>query len=154
MEKRGRPKGAGMKTLQSRTPLGDLIRKARIKHKLGLAEVAASCHCSVQFISNIEHGRAPLPWDKAPALAKTLKISLNDLQSANLALRSDFREFMGHSGKKLKKPEFLRNSNEIASAIQLVSSDASIQEILKRYQSASQEDRKTFAQAAIGLFTQ
>jgi hypothetical protein len=92
--------------------------------------------------------------DKAPALAKTLKISLDDLQSANLALRSDFREFMGHSEKNLKKTEFLKISNKIASAIQLVSSDPSIQEILKRYQSASQEDRKTFAQAALRWLSQ
>jgi transcriptional regulator with XRE-family HTH domain len=94
MKTRGRPKGTGNRSFQSDSPLGSLIRKARLKHKLGLAEVAASCHCSTQFISSMERGRATLPWSKAPALAKLLKISKGDLQSANLSSRIDFKRWM------------------------------------------------------------
>src|SRR5689334_9650714 len=91
--KRGRPKGRSRDN-RSFGPLGDLIRKHRLDKGLGLADVAKACQCSVQFISNIEHGRAPLPWEKATQLASVLKISIDDLQVANLSIRSDFRSFV------------------------------------------------------------
>src|SRR3954470_11874976 len=94
--KRGRPKGRSRDN-RSFGPLGNLIRKHRLDKGLGLADVAKSCQCSVQFISNIEHGRAPLPWDKAPLLASALKIALEELQVANLAIRSDFKSFVSNS---------------------------------------------------------
>src|SRR3954470_18951683 len=107
--KRGRPKGRSRDN-RSFGPLGDLIRKHRLDKGLGLADVAKACQCSVQFISNIEHGRAPLPWDMVDRLASCLKISTDELQVANLAIRSDFKSFAGTSslGKKVKKPDILK----------------------------------------------
>src|SRR4051812_12630493 len=105
--KRGRPKGRSRDN-RSFGPLGDLIRKNRLDKGLGLADVARACQCSVQFISNIEHGRAPLPWEKTPQLAGVLKIPVDDLQVANLAIRSDFKSFVSTSskvGKKVAKPQ-------------------------------------------------
>src|ERR1700691_2799165 len=101
--KRGRPKGRSRDN-RSFGPLGDLIRSHRLQKGLGLLDVAKACQCSVQFVSNIEHGRAPLPWDKVEMLATALKISLEDLQVANLAICSDFKSFVSTSrGKKLTK---------------------------------------------------
>src|SRR4051812_32899304 len=91
--KRGRPKGRSSDN-RSFGPLGDLIRKHRLNKELGLLDVAKACHCSVQFVSNIEHGRAPLPWDKVNQFANVLDISVESLQIANLAMRSDFKSFM------------------------------------------------------------
>ena len=92
MRRRGRPKGS-LSDRKSYGPLADLLRHHRTLKRMGLAEVAAACKCSVQFISNIEHGRAPLPWDKAEQIARVLGIQLEDLRAANLASRSDFRVF-------------------------------------------------------------
>src|SRR5206468_1936191 len=74
MKQRGRPKGRSRDN-RSFGPLGDLIRSNRLSRGLGLADVAKACQCSVQFVSNIEHGRAPLPWEKVPQLASVLKIA-------------------------------------------------------------------------------
>src|SRR5579872_5401960 len=93
--KRGRPKGRSRDN-RSFGPLGDLIRSHRLARGLGLLEVAKACQCSVQFVSNIEHGRAPLPWEKVPQLAAVLKIQAEELQAANLAIRSDFKSFVGN----------------------------------------------------------
>src|SRR3954447_7367130 len=107
MMKRGRPKGQS-KDKRSFGPLGDLIRKHRLERGLGLADVAKACQCSVQFISNIEHGRAPLPWDKVSQLASALKIPSEELQVANFTIRSDFQSIAGTSlGGKVKKPAVL-----------------------------------------------
>src|SRR6185437_1654039 len=94
---RGRPKGqSGIhEGSKSYGPLGDLIRKNRLKRQLGLSDLARTCGCSVQFISNIEHGRAPLPWDKVKGLAQFLKLPIEDVRAANLAVRSDFKQFAG-----------------------------------------------------------
>lgn len=150
--KPGRPKGKASKNVnKSFGPLGDLVRKARLEQKLGLADLASSCDCSIQFISNIEHGRAPLPWNRVAILAKALKLPVNEVQAANLAIRADFISFVGISGKKVKKPEVL---SDIATSISLISSDPSLQELLKAYQSASTDNRKKFAREALGLLGQ
>src|SRR5690242_7630151 len=114
--KRGRPKGRSRDT-RSFGPLGDLIRKHRLEKRLGLLDVAKACGCSVQFISNIEHGRAPLPWDKVGLMAAFLKIPAEELQAANLAIRSDFKSFVnvarpvaakpGKKGKRVSTPAVL-----------------------------------------------
>ncbi len=149
---RGRPKGqAGkQKQIKSHGPLGDLIRKARLELKLGLSDVAKACNCSVQFISNIEHGRAPLPWDRAQVLAKVLKIGAEEVQTANLAIRADFKSFAGLSGKRVKKPEVLSN---IANSMRIVANDAVLQEILNKYQAASSETKKRFAKEALNTLS-
>lgn len=143
---RGRPKASTKPDHRSFGPLGDLIRKHRLDLQLGLADVAKACDCSVQFISNIEHGRAPLPWNKAPKLGKALGISVAEIQAANLAIRADFRVLT--VGKKVPKPSFLKN---IASTLTTAAQDTSLQEVIQRYQSASKASRKEFLKTAMGL---
>ena len=149
--KRGRPKASSNKDHRSFGPLGDLIRKHRIARKMGLSDVAKACSCSVQFISNIEHGRAPLPWEKASQLAKALDISLDEIQAANLAIRADFKVFASPAvGKRVPKPEFLKT---MAATIAIASHDSSLQEVIQRYQAASKGARKEFLKTAMGIFS-
>ena len=68
--------------------VGYLIGSARSHLGLGLSDVARVCGCSVQFISNIEHGRAPLPPNFVEPIAEKLKLSRDKL--AFLALQSSF----------------------------------------------------------------
>lgn len=144
--KRGRPKGRSSDT-RSFGPLGDLIRKHRLAKGLGLLDVARACNCSVQFVSNIEHGRAPLPWDKVSTLAAVLKIPVEDLQAANLAIRSDFRSFVtvARGGKKSA------SGTASASAVAFAAKDNQLRDIIQRYQSASADTRKKFVRAAIDM---
>lgn len=69
---RGRPKGKGKTT--SGKSAGNTIRRARLKLGLGLSDVAHQVGVSVQFISNIEHGRAPIPFRSVTALSKVLGV--------------------------------------------------------------------------------
>lgn len=155
--KRGRPKGQSRDN-KSYGPLGDLIRSYRIKHRLGLLDLAKACDCSVQFISNIEHGRAPLPWDKAEKLAKALEIPISELQAANLAIRADFKSFMGGNaavGKKVKKSATALSSlKDAASLVALASEDAQLKELIQRYQLASVASRKKFVAQAKKLLSE
>src|SRR5215831_8733798 len=124
MEKRGRPKGRSNDS-RSFGPLGDLVRNQRMKLGLGLLDIAKACQCSVQFVSNIEHGRAPLPWDKVPQLATVLKIPSEELQAANLAIRSDFKTFVGAAkGARTAKPAVLGKLKGTASAVAFAAKDA------------------------------
>src|SRR3954471_13236697 len=149
--KRGRPKGRSRDN-RSFGPLGDLIRSHRLARGLGLLEVDKACGCSVQFVSNIEHGRAPLPWDKVPQLATVLKIPSEELQAANLAIRSDFKTFVGSArGTRTAKPAILGKLRGTASAVAFAAKDMQIQELIQRYQSASPESRKKFFRAALQL---
>ncbi len=149
---RGRPKGKS-KDKRSFGPLGDLIRKHRLDQRLGLADVAKKCNCSVQFISNIEHGRAPLPWEKATDLAKVLSISLEDLRMANLAMRADFKSFIAASqgGKRVSKPLILSQISGTASAVAIASQDLDLQKVILKYQTAPQASRKRFVREALSL---
>ncbi len=152
--KRGRPKGRSRDN-RSFGPLGDLIRKHRLEKRLGLLDVAKACHCSVQFISNIEHGRAPLPWDKVDQLATFLKIQVEDLQAANLAIRSDFKSFVATNkskkGKRVATPAILSGMTGAASAVAFTAKDAQLRQIIERYQAANPALRKKFAKAALKL---
>ena len=151
--KRGRPKGRSRDT-RSFGPLGDLIRKHRLERQLGLADVAKACGCSVQFISNIEHGRAPLPWEKVPSLAEFLRIPVEEIQAANLAIRSDFRSFVKLSrGSKSKKatPAHLDGVTNAATAVAASAKDDQLREIIARYHAASITNRKKFAKAALRM---
>lgn len=157
--KRGRPKGRSSDT-RSFGPLGDLIRSARLEKGMGLLDVAKACRCSIQFVSNIEHGRAPLPWDKAPLVASALGIPVEKIQAANLAVRSDFREFVAPasgSGKVLRagvRKLSSRRRPESASVIAIAAiaaKDAQFQSVLKAYESASLKNRKRFVRAALAL---
>lgn len=152
--KRGRPKGRSGDT-RSFGPLGDLIRKHRLEKKLGLLDVAKACDCSVQFISNIEHGRAPLPWEKVPDLASFLKISVDELQGANLSIRSDFKSFVSLSrtgkGRRVPTPAILQGLTGTANAVAATAKDEQLREIIHRYQSASPSSRKKFVKVALKL---
>jgi transcriptional regulator with XRE-family HTH domain len=143
--KRGRPKG---KSTDKRSfgPLGDLIRKKRFEKGLGLNDVAKAVKCSVQFISNIEHGRAPLPWDKAEKLAGFLEIPMDELQAANLSIRADFKSFMATSkGKKVSKSSTaLASVKEAASAVAATAQDSQLNDIIRLYQIAPLANRKKF----------
>ena len=151
--KRGRPKGRSRDN-RSFGPLGDLIRKHRIEKSLGLLDVATACDCSVQFISNIEHGRAPLPWDKVTVLAQFLKIQVEELQAANLAIRSDFKSFVSNSrGRKTSTPMVLSKMTGTASAVAFAAKDNGLREIIQKYQLASLESRKKFVRSALQLLT-
>jgi transcriptional regulator with XRE-family HTH domain len=141
--KRGRPKGRSRDN-RSFGPLGDLIRTHRLARGLGLADVAKACQCSVQFVSNIEHGRAPLPWEKVEQLAGVLKIQVADLQAANMAIRSDFKSFV-MTGKKKS------TTSHSAVALTAAVKDPILQDIIQKYQTAGLESRRKFARAALQL---
>ena len=149
--KRGRPKGRSRDN-RSFGPLGDLIRSHRLEKGLGLLDVATACQCSVQFVSNIEHGRAPLPWEKVGQLAGVLKIPVEQLQVANLAIRSDFKSFVTTSkGNKTSKPPFLGKMAGTASAVAFAAKDNQLQEVIQRYQTATPASRKKFVRAALEM---
>jgi transcriptional regulator with XRE-family HTH domain len=143
--KRGRPKG---KSTDKRSfgPLGDLIRKKRLEKGLGLADVAKAVKCSVQFVSNIEHGRAPLPWEKAEKLAGYLELPMDELQSANLSIRADFKSFMATSkGKKMpKSATALGQMKDAANVVTGATQDTFLNDIIKMYQAAAPADKKKF----------
>lgn len=130
-------------------PLGDLIRTARLSKGYGLLDVAKACKCSVQFISNIEHGRAPLPWDKADLLAKTLEINPAELKAANLAIRSDFKSFFGAGkGPKRTGKAGMEDVKDAASILDMTSQDSQLREILQNFSSAPSAMKKKFYAAA------
>lgn len=148
--------------------MGDLIRSARLEKGLGLLDVAKACRCSIQFVSNIEHGRAPLPWDKAPLVAAALNLPLEKIQAANLAVRSDFREFAApagngstRSGKVLRtgvrrlaplgRRAGRQDSASVIALAAIAAKDTQFQSILKAYEAASSKDRKRFVRAALEL---
>lgn len=138
--KRGRPKGRSSDS-RSFGPLGDLIRNHRLSRGLGLSDVAKACSCSVQFVSNIEHGRAPLPWEKVSQLASVLKIQVSDLQAANLSIRSDFKSFVGGSSKGKK-------AGSASAVVAYAAKDTALRELIEKYQGATPASRKRFVRAA------
>ncbi|HTL11805.1 MAG TPA: helix-turn-helix transcriptional regulator [Bdellovibrionota bacterium] len=140
--KRGRPKGSSRDN-RSHGPLADLIRGARLRLGLGLADVARSCGCSIQFISNIEHGRAPVPWDKAPPLARALGIPLPDLKAANMSVRADFQSFLG-AGKAATP-----GTNTANLALTLTAADTRLRKLLEAYREAPEAARRKFHTVAL-----
>ena len=146
--KRGRPKGRSRDN-RSFGPLGDLIRSRRLALGLGLADVAKACNCSVQFISNIEHGRAPLPWEKSEQLSRFLNVSLNELQAANLSVRADFQSFMvlgkaRPNSNKSKKQPATGAVTDAASLVALTAKDTQLRGLIQKYYAASPALRKKF----------
>jgi transcriptional regulator with XRE-family HTH domain len=147
--KKGRPKGRSSDT-RSFGPLGDLLRASRIKLGLGLADMAKACGCSIQFISNIEHGRAPLPWNRINQAAELLEISVFDLQAANLAIRADFGDFMS-SGAALWGRARKGRASSAATAMALVVRDAHLREFIEKYQQATPASKKNILKSASPL---
>jgi transcriptional regulator with XRE-family HTH domain len=163
--RRGRPKGLS-KDSRSFGPLGDLIRNHRLERQLGLAEVARACDCSVQFISNIEHGRAPLPWNKVGPLAKFLGISREQLQTANLSIRSDFQSFvrLAEGPKSRKKQSKMAGVSQLISQFQLGENqtnpslqpeglDEDFRGVIQAYQMAGAETQKRFIKTALKMLS-
>lgn len=91
MRKCGRPRGKS-KLSKAKGKLGILIRRARLKRGLGLADFGYT----PQFISNIEQGRSSLPWKQIRRISRLLNIPLSALVNANMAFRKEFREFRRH----------------------------------------------------------
>lgn len=89
---RGRPKGQGLVD-RRRKDVGNIIRRARIDAGLGLSDISTSLNLRVQFISNIEHGRAPLPMGIVKTLSSLLNIPLKTLAKAALQSTSVFKEY-------------------------------------------------------------
>jgi len=145
MKQLGRPKGRSRDT-RSFGPLGDLIRSKRLARGLGLADVADACHCSVQFVSNIEHGRAPLPWEKVSLLAAILKVKAEEIQAANLAIRSDFKSFVTQGGG-------LKKQAGAAAAVAFAAKDTALRDLIVRYQAATPASRKKFVRSALELLS-
>ena len=129
---------------------------------------------NVQFISNIEHGRAPLPWDKAPLLADCLGVSLDSLQAANLSIRSDFKSFVNQgptsgpskgageaslkSTKGLTRGVILRTGRKTvppqssqALTAAIAAKDEGLRELIEAYQLADLPSRKRFIKSALKL---
>jgi transcriptional regulator with XRE-family HTH domain len=151
MKQRGRPKGRSNDN-RSYGPLGDLIRTARVARGLGLADVAKACDCSVQFISNIEHGRAPLPWEKVALLAGVLKVSVEEVRAANLSVRSDFKSFVGVSNAKKSRAAMPAGRiNGTATAVAFAAKDSDLRELINRYQTATPETRRRFVRTAMQI---
>ena len=151
LKKRGRPRGQS-NDKKSYGPLGDLIRRRRIAQHIGLSEVARACNCSVQFISNIEHGRAPLPWEKAEKLAKTLDVPMAELQAANLTVRSDFQKFAsaGKGNTRGQRKTSGRLPKGGATEFPLPT-DPEFQNLIQKYLAASEDRRRKFINQAKDL---
>ena len=129
------------------------MRTRRLAKGLGLLDVAKACGCSVQFVSNIEHGRAPLPWDKVPQIASVLRIREEELQAANLAVRSDFRSFVTTTGgrKRTQTPKVLGRMAGTASAVAAAAKDSQLQDLIQRYTLATPKQRKEFLRSAAAM---
>lgn len=150
---KGRPKGSSSNPSSNNKssfgPLGDLIRQRRHEMKAGLSDVAKACRCSVQFVSNIEHGRAPLPWDKVPLMSKFLGISIEQLQAVNLSVRSDFKSIWGTKTSSAKTTLGAKTPEpQTATTIALTMRDQELQGVLNRYHAATPEKKKQFLELA------
>jgi hypothetical protein len=76
------------------------------------------------------------------ALAKVLSASPEDVRAANLAMRADFKNFIGVcSGKKVKKPSGLA---DVAAAITITAQSEEIQKLIQKYQAANEDSKKKF----------
>lgn len=91
--KRGRPVGKGTVDPTDYS-VGSVMRRGRISLGLGLADVAWHLGSSVQFISNIEHGRAPMPMEMVRDAAAYLELSVTELAALALRSTSVHKEFM------------------------------------------------------------
>lgn len=89
--KRGRPVGTSTAKPKVGT-LGEMLWTARRNSGLGLKDVSKKLKLSVQFISHIEQGRAPLPAKYVVRIAKVLNLSQNTL--AMLGSQHASREYL------------------------------------------------------------
>lgn len=94
VENRGRPKAKGLTVDRRSNSVGNTIRRARIDLGLGLADIAMATGVSVQFISNIEKERAPLPMKLVPAISRLLNLDLQELAAAALHASASYQEYI------------------------------------------------------------
>ena len=150
--KRGRPKGRSRDN-RSFGPLGDLIRSHRLAKGLGLLDVAKACDCSVQFVSNIEHGRAPLPWEKVGPMAVALRRSQLKIFKPPIWQRSAPISraccVQYSRGRKTATPMVLSKMTGTASAVAFAAKDNGLREVIQKYQTASLESRKKFVKSRL-----
>lgn len=85
-------------------------------------------------------------------MASALKIPAEELQAANLAIRSDFKSFVSNTrGRKTSTPMVLSKMTGTASAVAFAAKDTGLREIITKYQSASLDARKKFVRTALQL---
>lgn len=92
-------------------------------------------------------------------MANVLKIPVESLQAANLAIRSDFKNFVGGtkgtktpSGKLTAKGIVLNGKMAgTASAVAIAAKDAQLRDIIQKYTAATSDTRKKFVRAALTL---
>lgn len=69
---------------------GEVLKRARVKAKVGQAEIAKLCDVTQSAVSRWEHG-TPIPTDKARIIAKRLGLYASDLnpdaQDAEISVR-------------------------------------------------------------------
>lgn len=88
MKNRGRP----VKANKLNTGIGALIANERVKLGYSQAKLGSLLGISLQFVSNIERGRAPLPWHLLHTVANTLSLDVNELIDANFSSTSTFKK--------------------------------------------------------------
>lgn len=76
-------------------------------------------------------------------MASYLRIPVEELQAANLSIRSDFKSFVGTAKAK--------RTNPAAAAVAWAAKDSQLREVIQKYQSATPELRKKFVRAAMEI---
>ena len=76
---RGRPVAKGLEFELNPATVGGMIRKQRVEKKVGLSDLARALGVSVQFVSNIEHDRSPLPLAYVVNVADILSLDKTTL---------------------------------------------------------------------------
>ncbi len=71
--------------------LGEILLRQRNASNMQLKDIAATMKCSVQFVSNIEHGRAGIPWHLIRKFAGVYDIAIAELWELNIAANAQFR---------------------------------------------------------------
>jgi transcriptional regulator with XRE-family HTH domain len=87
--KRGRPSGSysGETNGSSTEGLAYILGNARKSKGLSLKHVANGLGVSVQFVSNIEHGRVPLPSKHVVGISEILNLRHTDVAALSLEQR-------------------------------------------------------------------
>ena len=93
-------------------------------------------------------------------LAQFLGIPVDELQAANLAVRSDFKSFVksAHPGRALRPASRLGTSAVLAAGVSgtanivaFTAKDSQLREVIQKYQVASLATRKKFVKAALRM---
>jgi hypothetical protein len=87
-------------------------------------------------------------------MASALKLPVEEIQAANLAVRSDFQNFVSVGPLAKGSKASVKKAGKAAgtaSAVALAARDTALREVLQRYQTATPELRKKFVRAAMQL---